>query len=214
MGKLKITFPVTEIFRSIQGEGKLAGTPSVFLRLAGCPLKCSWCDTPYAWDEKAAISMSIDEIVQTIETFRAHHVVITGGEPAIHHNLHLITTQLHKNGFHITVETSGIQFCRFNCELLSISPKLPLPLRTEIIKPLLKQGKDYQIKFVISKKCEIKQAVKLISEHKFIDIDNLMLMPRAKSQAAYRRLAPKVARWAEQYSLRFCPRLHIELQIK
>ncbi|MHC4455686.1 MAG: 7-carboxy-7-deazaguanine synthase QueE [Planctomycetota bacterium] len=75
---------VNEIFYSIQGEGFLAGVPSVFVRLAGCPLYCRWCDTKYAWDKTQGTDYDVDEIVRTVQQWPCKFVVITGGEPMIH----------------------------------------------------------------------------------------------------------------------------------
>ncbi|MHC4744406.1 MAG: 7-carboxy-7-deazaguanine synthase QueE, partial [Planctomycetota bacterium] len=68
---------VNEIFYSLQGEGFLAGVPSVFIRTAGCPLRCRWCDTKYAWDASEGEEYSVDEIVDKVTHWRCRHVVIT-----------------------------------------------------------------------------------------------------------------------------------------
>src|SRR5213080_914951 len=74
---------IAEIFHSIQGEGKLAGVPSVFVRASGCNLRCTWCDTPYAsWDPEGE-NLNVDEIVARVKSFNVKHVVVTGGEPMI-----------------------------------------------------------------------------------------------------------------------------------
>ena len=74
---------LSELFYSIQGEGKLVGVPSVFVRASGCNLRCVWCDTPYASWEPEGAEMSVDEIVSRVRHFGADHVVLTGGEPMI-----------------------------------------------------------------------------------------------------------------------------------
>src|SRR5580658_2102151 len=79
-----IRVKIAEIFYSIQGEGKLAGVPSVFVRTSGCNLRCSWCDTPYTSWKPEGEELSIDEIMQRAAEFSAaRHVVLTGGEPMI-----------------------------------------------------------------------------------------------------------------------------------
>src|ERR1700690_61576 len=74
---------VSEIFYSIQGEGILAGVPSVFVRLSGCNLRCSWCDTPYASWNPEGDSKMLGEIVGNVRGRWSTHVVVTGGEPMI-----------------------------------------------------------------------------------------------------------------------------------
>src|SRR5438477_2908675 len=74
---------IAEIFYSIQGEGSLIGVPSVFVRTSGCNLRCSWCDTPYTSWQPEGDERSIDQIVNEVTQYPAHHVVVTGGEPMI-----------------------------------------------------------------------------------------------------------------------------------
>jgi len=104
----KVGLPVIDIFYSIQGEGKLAGVPSIFLRFAGCPIKCPWCDTSYAWNVADAVRMTVDEILPRVRTCPTRHVVITGGEPLIHPKITDLTTSLRKAGYHVTIETAGV----------------------------------------------------------------------------------------------------------
>jgi 7-carboxy-7-deazaguanine synthase len=116
---------INEIFYSLQGEGFLAGLPGVFVRLAGCPLRCRWCDTKYAWDEAAGAHYSVAKIVQTVQQAQSKFVVITGGEPMIDSDLPRLVQELKAAGKHITIETAGIAFVPdMPCDLMSISPKL------------------------------------------------------------------------------------------
>ena len=116
---------INEIFYSLQGEGFLAGVPSVFVRLAGCPLRCRWCDTKYAWDYEAGNDYSIEKILQTVQQWPCKFVVITGGEPMINSDLPQLVRKLKALGKHITIETAGIAFIPdMPCDLMSISPKL------------------------------------------------------------------------------------------
>src|ERR1700693_2837474 len=96
---------VSEIFYSIQGEGILAGIPSVFVRLSGCNLRCVWCDTPYtSWNPEGR-EMSLDEILAAVRGYQATHVVLTGGEPLMFAESVALTKGLGEA--HITVETAG-----------------------------------------------------------------------------------------------------------
>src|SRR5690349_12088167 len=98
---------ICEIFYSIQGEGKLLGVPSVFVRASGCNLRCVWCDTPYAsWDPQGE-DVSVDEIVRRVSAHEANHVVVTGGEPMIMPEVVALCDALKSHGHHITIETAA-----------------------------------------------------------------------------------------------------------
>lgn len=116
--------PIAETFVSIQGEGKLAGMPSWFMRVAGCNLRCAWCDTPYAswWPEGAA--RGLDDLVREARESGVRHAVLTGGEPMMFASLAPLTTMLRDAGMHVTIETAGTLHQSLHCDLMSISPKL------------------------------------------------------------------------------------------
>src|SRR5688572_24617647 len=103
---------VSELFYSIQGEGKLVGVPSVFVRASGCNLRCTWCDTPYAsWDPEGE-EVAVDEIVRRIAALgeggaTGKHVVVTGGEPMIMQDVVALCDALKERGHHITIETAA-----------------------------------------------------------------------------------------------------------
>jgi 7-carboxy-7-deazaguanine synthase len=130
---------IAEIFRSIQGEGRLTGTESIFVRTSGCNLRCGYCDTPYASWAPEGEDISVDEILGRIErlcnseppAFLAdfpkspvRYAVITGGEPMLFAELIPLTSKLRRAGWHITIETSGTLYLPVACDLMSISPKL------------------------------------------------------------------------------------------
>src|SRR5688500_17416825 len=93
---------VSEVFYSIQGEGKLVGIPSVFVRASGCNLRCSWCDTPYSSWEPEGAEMGVQQIVAEVEKHGARHVVLTGGEPVIMPDIEELAAALKEKGQHIT----------------------------------------------------------------------------------------------------------------
>src|SRR4051812_11842991 len=115
---------VAELFYSIQGEGKLVGVPSVFVRASGCNLRCVWCDTPYASWAPEGEDLPVEQIVQRIESYRARHVVMTGGEPMIMPEIVRLSQALKERGHHVTVETAATVYKPVALDLASLSPKL------------------------------------------------------------------------------------------
>jgi len=101
MSKLRIT----EIFHSLQGESATVGWRTVFVRLTGCPLRCGYCDTTYAF--KGGEWFDIADIVARVATFEAHYVTVTGGEPLAQSNCLGLLTALCDAGYHVSLETSG-----------------------------------------------------------------------------------------------------------
>ncbi len=98
---------VSEIFKSIQGESSYAGLPCVFIRLAGCNLKCTWCDTPYARVPEGALELTVEEIVDKARFFDCRLVEITGGEPLLQKDTGRLARAFLDDGFSVLVETNG-----------------------------------------------------------------------------------------------------------
>lgn len=96
---------VNEIFHSIQGESTFAGEPCVFVRLTACDLRCSWCDTPYAFYEGK--KMSVDEVLSEVERFGCPTVEVTGGEPLLQRDVYPLMTRLLESGKTVLLETGG-----------------------------------------------------------------------------------------------------------
>ncbi len=99
------TLRVTEIFHSVQGESTWIGLPCTFVRLTGCPLRCAWCDTEYAFH--GGEKMALDHIVARVEEIGTPLVEVTGGEPLVHRNAFILVARLIDRGFTVLVETSG-----------------------------------------------------------------------------------------------------------
>src|SRR5690242_3541988 len=124
---------LADVFYSIQGEGKLVGVPSVFVRMSGCNLRCTWCDTPYASWEPEGREMSIQEIADEVRKYPARHVVLTGGEPMMFKELPALIAVLKRANKQVTVETAGTLWPdalaietvgEGGIHLASVSPKL------------------------------------------------------------------------------------------
>src|SRR5438445_3592434 len=98
---------LSELFFSLQGEGKLLGVPSVFVRTSGCNLRCIWCDTPYTSWAPEGRDLCVEQILAEVQSYGAGHVVVTGGEPMIAPEIVPFTRQLKEQGLHITIETAG-----------------------------------------------------------------------------------------------------------
>ena len=96
---------ISEIYKSINGEGRFAGFPTSIVRVAGCNLRCSWCDTTYALTGGERVSL--DEIMSKIREFNTRRVLITGGEPLLQEETYELATRLLKAGYHTLVETNG-----------------------------------------------------------------------------------------------------------
>lgn len=147
---------ISEVFHSIQGEGRLAGMPSTFIRYAFCNLTCSWCDAAYTWKGKVeSDEYDTDGLLALVEH---EHVVITGGEPTIAPGFPELAERLARLGHHVTVETNGVQDVPAawgNVHLWSVSPKLGTSgqtahLEIDTLRRYLELGPDWvQLKFVV-----------------------------------------------------------------
>lgn len=215
-----IEIRVTEIFYSIQGEGLLAGRPSLFVRLAGCPLRCKFCDTPYSLDANAGKKMSLAKIIEEIKKYSCNWVVITGGEPSINPHIALLCEEIKKMNRHITIETNGIKFVEnLRCDLMSISPKLSNAyenpadsekfLKIDQLQKLI-TNYNYQLKFVIDKRQDLDEVHQLLKRLKNIDIAKVLLMPQAKALTEYLSKCPLIAELCKESNFTFCPRLQLE----
>ena len=188
---------VSEIFYSLQGEGFLAGVPSAFVRLAGCPLRCRWCDTKYAWDAEAAAHYTIAGIIEAINRWPCGYVVVTGGEPMINPEVGQLAGRLKGAGKHVTIETAGIAFVAdVACDLMSIGPKLSNSVPEEpalvrihedsrldvsVLGELI-DNYSYQLKFVVDSPEDLGEIRRTIEQIGGVDRAKVMLMPNAATR--------------------------------
>ena len=118
-------YDLVEIFESLQGEGRNTGRPCVFVRFAGCNLKCPWCDT----DVRSRFSLSLEELVSEVKGFRAKSIVLTGGEPTAAKGMPELVAALKREGFWLAVETNGT--CEADwlafVDYVACSPKAEFP---------------------------------------------------------------------------------------
>jgi len=220
---------IAEIFYSIQGEGLLAGVPSIFIRTSGCNLRCHWCDTPYASWKPEGPEMSIEEILKKISEWNCNHIVLTGGEPMIAPDLPELANALKKQKKHITIETAGtIPPNGIPCDLASISPKLsnstPPPerdpawakkheatrLQPEVISEWIRKY-PFQLKFVVSSENDLAEIKSLLLKLPKISADLVLLMPEGVDTQTLASRSPWLVDICKREGFRFCPRLHIDL---
>ncbi len=229
---------IAEIFHSIQGEGKLAGVPSVFIRTSGCNLRCTWCDTPYtSWNPEGE-AMDIDGIldrcgaclqpVKHTGGTPVSHVVLTGGEPLIAPDVEELTRRIKDAGYHLTIETAATVWKEVFCDLASLSPKLgnSTPwdrdggrwartheggrINLDTIRRFMGLT-DYQLKFVVDKPQDLDEIEALLGRIGKVDPSNVLLMPQGVTPEELNERGPWVAGLCKQNGFRFCPRLQISL---
>ncbi len=221
---------VTEIFHSIQGEGQLAGVPSVFVRTAGCNLRCNWCDTPYASWEPEGSHATVEEIVRRILDYSCRHVVLTGGEPMISRDIHALAKTLRDAGRHITIETAAtVAPDGIACDLASLSPKLANSRpderfseswrqqheTTRIQPAVIRQWIDqhrYQLKFVVREESDLDEIEDLVRQiARPVPPENILLMPEGVDDEILRQRGLWLTDICRNRGYRYCPRLHIAL---
>jgi 7-carboxy-7-deazaguanine synthase len=211
---------INEIFYSLQGEGLLAGTPSIFIRLAGCPLRCKWCDTKYAWDASAGQDFTVSQILNQIKKYSCNFVVVTGGEPMINSDLPELVKKLKAIKKHITIETAGIAFVPdLPCDFVSISPKLSNSsgkdavrcyFNAAVIRELI-DNYDYQLKFVVDSPDDLDEILWTVYRIGNIRREKVLLMPQAATRDEFLSKAPMVADLCKQTGFSFGNRLQILL---
>lgn len=218
---------IAELFYSLQGEGILIGTPSVFVRTSGCNLRCVWCDTPYTSWEPEGEELPVEEIAAYVRAHSTGYVVVTGGEPMIAPEIVKLTEQLRRLGQHITIETAGTVFAPVACDLMSISPKLAnsvpwerergrwakmherLRIQTAVLKRLM-AGYAYQLKFVVAAPEDLREVRGLVGELG-AERARVVLMAEGTDREVLRERGRWLAEICKQEGYRFTPRLHIEL---
>jgi 7-carboxy-7-deazaguanine synthase len=218
---------IAEIYASLQGEGVLTGTESVFVRTSGCNLRCWFCDTPFTSWMPEGDDLSVEEILEQLDTYTESHVVLTGGEPMLHAELVPLADELRRRGRHITIETAGTLYLPVACDLMSISPKLanstPSPVEhprwsarhersrhVPTVMHRLMADYQYQLKFVVDSLADCAAVEAYLREFPEADRNAVWLMPQGVEQAVLARQADWLLPYCEEVGLRYCPRRHIE----
>jgi 7-carboxy-7-deazaguanine synthase len=171
---------ITEIFKSIQGEGTRAGLPCIFVRLTGCNLRCTWCDTAYAFH--GGQKMTVDEVMDRIESLNRRAdgssagftlVELTGGEPLLQEEIYPLAEQLLAVGYTVMIETSGERFIgRLPKEVIKIiDVKCPDSGEPDTFDPrnLAELTAEDEVKFVISSRRDYEFAREFTLEHRLAE---------------------------------------------
>jgi len=170
---------INEIFHSVQGESRHAGRPCVFVRLSRCNLRCTWCDTAYAFEEGS--DMPVGAVLARVAAFGTRYVLITGGEPLLQEGVHDLIGELCDRGFEVAVETGG------SLDLAPLDPRAMVVMdlkcpgsgmggknRLENID-LLKPADE--VKFVVGDRADYDWAREIIARHGLADRCGVLLSP-------------------------------------
>jgi 7-carboxy-7-deazaguanine synthase len=175
-----LLYKVNEVFETIQGEGSFTGVPAIFVRLQGCPVGCSWCDTKHTWSINPDLNITLDAVmVKSAETeqwaavsaeqilalfkakgYQARHVVITGGEPCMY-DLHPLCELLHNAGYQSQIETSGtFEILAPLQSWVTVSPKVNMKGGYKVLQSALDRANE--IKHPVAMDKHVEQLLQLL----------------------------------------------------
>ncbi len=201
------TLRITEIFYSLQGESNTVGWPTVFIRLTGCPLRCSYCDTAYAF--QGGNTLTIDEIIVQVKTYNPSYVTVTGGEPLAQKNCFKLLEKLADIGINVAVETSGaIDISEVDSRVTKVMD-LKTPSSNEEYRNLY-QNIEYldtkdQVKFVISNDEDYVWSKNQLERYQLHKRCEVLFSPSAGTQD-YTQLADQIL--SDRLPVRFQLQLH------
>ncbi|MBL0921482.1 MAG: 7-carboxy-7-deazaguanine synthase QueE [Phycisphaerales bacterium] len=217
---------IAETFISVQGEGRLTGTPSWFVRFSGCNLRCAWCDTPYASWSPEGSNRSIPSLLDEAHASGVRHAVVTGGEPMLFDEAAALARSLRAQGLHVTIETAGTVWREIDADLMSISPKLANStpaaesgwrgrhdarrINLDALQRLIDAHPQRQLKFVVAEPADLDEIETLLERLRRWAPEDVMLMPEGVTPEAMEARDWIDAACAER-GWRPCPRLHILL---
>jgi len=207
---------ITEIFYSLQGEANTAGLPTVFIRLTGCPLRCTYCDTTYSFE--GGERWSLDKIIETAQAYQTPYICVTGGEPLAQPNCIALLDRLCELGFEVSLETSGALDVSKVDQRVSKVLDLKTPTSGEAHRNLLSNldlltTKD-QIKFVICNREDYEWSKQQVVEYQLQQkVSTVWFSPAfavEKGNAKLPRFARDLAQWIldDHLPVRFQLQLH------
>jgi len=227
----KNVIPISEIFRSIQGEGTTVGYPSIFVRLMFCNEACTFCDTPYTWNaqlynlKEETTFYTCSELFVRINTMNLPkaHIVFTGGEPLLHWKKLLPLIQdLKRNEYIIEVETNGtikvnkeffdlIDYFNISIKLENSGNPYPVRVKEKAITFFVNNIHDnVTFKFVASSNKDMKEIISLIKLFK-IPYQNVSIMPLGITHDEIRSSVEKIIDLCLKYNIRITPRLQVDI---
>lgn len=202
------TLRITEIFYSLQGETRTAGLPTVFVRLTGCPLRCQYCDTAYAFS--GGQIMSLDEIVERVAQYKPRYVCVTGGEPLAQPNCLPLLERLCDAGYEVSLETSGaLDVAPVDRRVVKVVD-LKTPGSAEVSRNLYDNidhlTPNDQVKFVICSREDYEWAVSKLIQYRLDErVDEVLFSP-SHQQVTPRQLAEWIIE--DNLPVRFQLQLH------
>lgn len=198
---------ITEIFYSLQGEARNVGLPTIFVRLTGCPLRCTYCDTAYAFT--GGEWMDTESIINEIQQYKTSHITVTGGEPLAQKNCVDLLKQLCDSGYDVSLETSGAILLDSVDERVIKIMDVKTPASNEDSKNKFENfallSTDDQIKFVICDENDYLWSKRLIEQYQLDDICEILFSP-CHDQLDAKVLADWILR--DQLKVRFQIQLH------
>ena len=208
--KNDVSISINEVFYSIQGEAKNSGKPTVFIRTAGCPFRCSYCDTEYAFTEGKQIKIS--EIIKLVEKFNTKYITVTGGEPLAQKNIIYLLESLIDKSYKISLETSGLIDIGVVPKDIEIVMDIKTPSSNEesnnIKNNFLIIKNTDVLKFVIGTKNDYEWSKKILLENKLLEFSNIYFSP------VHNLLNPKeIAKWILDDNLNVTLQLQIHKYI-
>lgn len=202
------TLRITEIFHSLQGETRTVGLPTVFVRLTGCPLRCGYCDTAYAFS--GGELMTLEEILAEVARYRPRYVCVTGGEPLAQPNCIPLLAALCDAGYQVSLETSGALDIAPVDSRVSRVVDLKTPGSGEVgrnrYENMVELTGNDQVKFVICSREDYEWAVSKLIEYRLDQRAGEVLLSPSHQQLDARRLADWIV--ADNLPVRLQLQLH------
>lgn len=188
-----LTLRITEIFYSLQGEARTVGCPTVFIRLTGCPLRCGYCDTAYAFTGGEV--KTITEVLDSVASYQPHYITVTGGEPLAQKNCLALLTALCDKGYSVSLETSGALDVSDVDARVSKVMDLKTPssgeMQSNIYENISYLLPHDQIKFVIGDRIDYEWAKQQVENHNLASrVNDVLFSP------IYKQITPQqLAQW-------------------